>query len=161
MDKSWKAYDTGSFFDELITPARKPRVAARRAVNLLQALPSEEMAARRAAAELAIKEMGVSFTIYSEGKNIDRAWPFDIIPRIIAGRDWDRVSRGLAQRTRALNCFIDDVYNRQRILKDGVVPADLAEPSPSLIGQPASRNSDSPSSAWTCVPTRSRTSSAA
>jgi uncharacterized circularly permuted ATP-grasp superfamily protein len=125
MDKSWKAYDAGSFFDELITPARKPRVAARRAVNLLQALPSEEMAARRAAAELAIKEMGVSFTIYSEGKNIDRAWPFDIIPRIIAGRDWDRVSRGLAQRTRALNCFIDDVYNRQRILKDGVVPADI------------------------------------
>ena len=125
MNKSWKSYKTGNFFDELVSPAGKPRVAARRAVNMLQELSGEEMAARRAAAELAIKEMGISFTIYSEGKNIDRAWPFDIIPRVIPGRDWDRVSKGLAQRTRALNCFIDDIYNRQKILKDGVVPADI------------------------------------
>ena len=76
MNKSWKSYKTGNFFDELISPAGKPRVAARRAVNMLQELSGEEMAARRAAAELAIKEMGISFTIYSEGKNIDRAWPF-------------------------------------------------------------------------------------
>jgi uncharacterized circularly permuted ATP-grasp superfamily protein len=125
MNESWKAYDTGDFFDELITPAGRPRLAARRAVNMLQSLSPEEMAARRAAAELAIKEMGISFTIYSEGKNIDRAWPFDIIPRVIAGRDWDKVSQGLAQRTRALNRFIDDIYNRQKILKDGILPAEI------------------------------------
>src|SRR5210317_2625080 len=99
MNKSWKSYDTGAFFDELITPKGSPRVAARRAVNLLQSLSQEDMVARREAAELAIKEMGISFTIYSEGKNIDRAWPFDIIPRIITGRDWSKVSRGLVQRT--------------------------------------------------------------
>jgi uncharacterized circularly permuted ATP-grasp superfamily protein len=125
MNKSWKSYDTGAFFDELITPKGSPRVAARRAVNLLQSLSEEDMVARREAAELAIKEMGISFTIYSEGKNIDRAWPFDIIPRIITGRDWNKVSRGLAQRTRALNCFIDDIYNKQKILADGIVPADI------------------------------------
>ena len=115
MNKSWKSYKAGDFFDELVTPAGRPRVAARRAVNLLQKLSREEMAARRAEAELAIREMGISFTIYSEGKNIDRAWPFDIIPRVISGRDWDKVSKGLAQRTRALNAFIDDIYNKQKI----------------------------------------------
>jgi uncharacterized circularly permuted ATP-grasp superfamily protein len=125
MEQSWSSYKTGEFFDELITPAGKPRVAARRAINMLRGLEPEEMTARRAAAELAISEMGVSFTVYSEGKNIDRAWPFDIIPRIITARDWDKVSRGLAQRTRALNRFIDDIYNRQKILKDGVVPAEI------------------------------------
>jgi len=125
MNNSWKSYSTSEFFDELITPARKPRVAARRAVNLLQQLSSEEMSSRREAAELAIREMGISFTIYSEGKNIDRAWPFDIIPRVIPARDWAKVSRGLAQRTRALNCFIDDIYNKQKILFDGVLPADI------------------------------------
>jgi uncharacterized circularly permuted ATP-grasp superfamily protein len=125
MSKSWNTYDSGPHFDELLTPARTPRVAARRAVNMLQGLSSEEMSARRTAAELAIRDLGISFTIYSEGKNIDRAWPFDIIPRVISGRDWDKVSRGLAQRTRALNAFIDDIYNRQRILKDGVVPAEI------------------------------------
>jgi uncharacterized circularly permuted ATP-grasp superfamily protein len=124
MNKSWKSYDTGNFFDELIAGTGRPRVAARRAVKLLQELPREEMSARRAAAELAIREMGISFTIYSEGKNIDRAWPFDIIPRVISAKDWAKVSKGLAQRTRALNCFIHDVYNKQKILKDGIVPAE-------------------------------------
>jgi uncharacterized circularly permuted ATP-grasp superfamily protein len=125
MNKSWKSYNTGSFFDELITPAGRPRVAARRAINMLQGLTREEMASRRTAAELAIREMGISFTIYSEGKNIDRAWPFDIIPRVIPAGDWARVSRGLAQRSRALNCFINDIYNKQKILADGIVPAEL------------------------------------
>jgi uncharacterized circularly permuted ATP-grasp superfamily protein len=125
MNKSWKSYDVGSFFDELITDSGRPRVAARRAVNLLQSLPVDEMASRRAAAELAIREMGISFTIYSEGRNIDRAWPFDIIPRVIPAKDWAKVSLGLAQRSRALNCFIDDIYNKQKILADGVVPAEI------------------------------------
>ena len=125
MDKAWKTYDSASHFDELITPSRSPRVVARRAINMQQSLSREEFTARRQAAELAIREMGISFTVYSEGKNIDRAWPFDIIPRVIRGKDWDEVSRGLAQRTRALNAFINDIYNKQKILADGVVPADI------------------------------------
>lgn len=125
MSNSWKSYNTGAFFDELITPAGKPRVAARQAVNLLQDLSREEVTTRRAAADLAIKEMGVSFTIYSEGGNIDRAWPFDLIPRVIPARDWDKVCLGLIQRSRALNKFIDDVYNKQKIFADGIVPAEI------------------------------------
>jgi uncharacterized circularly permuted ATP-grasp superfamily protein len=92
---------------------------------MLQGFSDDDMLARRGAAELAIREMGISFTIYSEGKNIDRAWPFDIIPRIISAREWRKVSHGLAQRTRALNCFIDDIYNRQKILADGLLPAGI------------------------------------
>jgi uncharacterized circularly permuted ATP-grasp superfamily protein len=135
MIKIWKSYKSGNFFDELVTPAGKPRVAARRLVNMLQGLPDEELAARRAAAELVIREMGISFTVYSEGGNIDRAWPFDIIPRVIAAREWQRVSRGLMQRSRALNLFIDDIYNRQKILKDGVVPAEIVLESPNYKAQ--------------------------
>lgn len=125
MNKSWKHYQTGPFFDELIADSGRPRVAARGVTRFLQRLPDEEMSNRRAAADLAIREMGVSFTVYTEGRNIDRAWPFDIIPRVIPARDWARVSLGLTQRSRALNCFIDDVYNRQKILADGILPADI------------------------------------
>jgi len=125
MQKSWNSYPGGSFYDELITAKGRPRVAARRLVNLLGDLDEEEVAARRTEAELAIKDMGITFTIYSEGKNIDRAWPFDIIPRVITTREWDAVSRGLAQRCRALNAFINDIYNQQKILKDDIVPADI------------------------------------
>ena len=86
----------------------------------------------RNAAELAIREMGISFTVYSDGANIDRAWPLDIVPRIIPARDWRKISSGLAQRTRALNCFIHDVYNRQRIFKDGIIPPELVLQSPNF-----------------------------
>ena len=128
MSDSWKLYTSGKggdFYDELVTGTGRPRVAARAAVKMLQGLSAKEMLARRGAAELAIREMGISFTIYSEGKNIDRAWPFDIIPRIISAKEWDKVSLGLAQRTRALNRFIDDIYNKQKILADGLLPADI------------------------------------
>jgi uncharacterized circularly permuted ATP-grasp superfamily protein len=94
-------------------------------VNFFKSLSVVEMQARRMAAALAIKEMGISFTVYTEGENIDRAWPFDMIPRVISAGEWSRVSHGLVQRTRALNCFIDDIYNRQRILADGLVPAEI------------------------------------
>tara|TARA_R100000005_G_C5001771_1_gene209033 strand:- start:2861 stop:4339 length:1479 start_codon:yes stop_codon:yes gene_type:complete len=125
MNESWKSYPSGSFFDELITPQGQPRAAARGVVRLLQKLPGHEMAERRAAAELAIQEMGISFTVYNEAGNIDRAWPFDIIPRVISARQWQAVSDGLRQRSLALNHFIQDIYNQQKILADGVVPADI------------------------------------
>ena len=126
MNESWKSYASGSFFDELITPQGQPRAAARGVVRLLQKLPGQEMAERRAAAELAIREMGISFTVYNEAGNIDRAWPFDIIPRVISARQWQAVSDGLRQRSLALNHFIQDIYNQQKILADGVVPVDSA-----------------------------------
>ncbi|MEM8561254.1 MAG: circularly permuted type 2 ATP-grasp protein, partial [Pseudomonadota bacterium] len=128
MDRDWKRYhrkQSGDFFDELITRTGRPRVVASTAVKMLRSLTPDEMTVRRSAAELAIREMGISFTVYSEGKNIDRAWPFDIIPRIISAKEWQVVSSGLAQRTRALNRFIDDIYNKQKILADGVVPAEI------------------------------------
>ncbi|MHA7817597.1 MAG: circularly permuted type 2 ATP-grasp protein [Pseudohaliea sp.] len=125
MDESWKGYRSAPYYDELITEKGHPRTAARGAVNLLRRLPAEELAARRAAAAAAIREMGISFTVYTEGGNIDRAWPFDIIPRIITAREWNAVREGLVQRSRALNCFIDDIYHKQKILADGIIPAEI------------------------------------
>ena len=125
MEDSWSDYRSAPYYDELITAKGHPRTAARGAVGLLKRLPDEELAARRAAAAAAIREMGISFTVYTEGGNIDRAWPFDIIPRIITAREWDSVREGLVQRSRALNCFIDDIYNKQKILADGIIPAEL------------------------------------
>jgi uncharacterized circularly permuted ATP-grasp superfamily protein len=47
--------------------------------------------------------MGITFTVYSEGQNIDRAWPFDIVPRTLERTEWERGEAGLKQRLRALN----------------------------------------------------------
>jgi uncharacterized circularly permuted ATP-grasp superfamily protein len=71
--------------------------------------------------------MGVTFTVYNaeQGNMIDRAWPYDIIPRIIPKSEWDRIEKGLAQRVKALNRFIDDLYNGQQIVHDGVFPMEV------------------------------------
>jgi len=61
--------------------------------------------------------MGISFTVYSDKGNIDRLWPFDLIPRTIEASEWKQVTLGLKQRLKALNLFIEDIYNEQKNFK--------------------------------------------
>ncbi len=96
---------------------------------LIDGLGIDALRERQAASDLEILTMGITFTVYSDGENIDRAWPFDIVPRLIAGSEWHQVERGLAQRLRALNMFIDDIYNERTIIADGVFPAALLDDS--------------------------------
>ena len=125
MSIDWKSYDPNGFYDELISTPGYPRAVARTLTAYLRSLGSEVLQERKLAAEHAIVEMGITFTVYTEGGNIDRAWPFDIIPRIIARKEWVRIEEGLKQRLTALNQFIDDLYNRQQIVKDGVFPKEV------------------------------------
>jgi uncharacterized circularly permuted ATP-grasp superfamily protein len=111
--------------DELTFPDGSPRPAARELWSFLETLGAERLQARQAATDLDILTMGITFTVYSDGENIDRAWPFDVVPRIIAADEWARVELGLAQRLVAINRFIDDIYNDQAIVADGVFPAEL------------------------------------
>ncbi|MGB8224125.1 MAG: circularly permuted type 2 ATP-grasp protein [Polyangiales bacterium] len=126
----WSTYHTGAFHDELIGPDGQPRAATGTLAAHLAALSPRMLKTRQDAAERAIMEMGITFTVYSEGENIDRAWPFDIIPRVIPANEWAEIDRGLRQRLTALNMFIDDLYHEQRILADGRVPRELVESSP-------------------------------
>jgi uncharacterized circularly permuted ATP-grasp superfamily protein len=122
----WGSYKVKGIYDELIRASGKPRPAAAALCNYLRALSDKEIQEYKEAAELAIRVMGITFTVYSEEEgSIDRNWPFDIIPRIIPRDEWQHVERGLAQRVRALNLFIDDLYRKQRIVKDKAFPAEL------------------------------------
>ena len=121
--------------DELLGPDGQPRPAAAELLRMLSSLESGALQERQRAAEAEILTMGITFTVYSDGEDIDRAWPFDVVPRIIDGAEWDSVSAGLAQRLRALNLFIDDIYNDRRIIADGVLPEDLLNDSVNLRDQ--------------------------
>ncbi len=122
-------------WDELLDEQGKARPAAAEVMALIDRIGVEELQGRQAAAASDILAMGITFTVYSEGSNIDRAWPFDVIPRIIEAREWAAVERGLVQRLRALNMFIDDVYNERRVVADGVFPAELLDDSVELPGR--------------------------
>jgi uncharacterized circularly permuted ATP-grasp superfamily protein len=131
MSIQWKDYVVKDFFDELIAETGKPRKWAKPLGRYFSNLKDEDLDDRRTASEVAIRGMGITFTVYSEeeGGSIDRAWPFDIIPRVILKKEWNKIEKGLLQRVRALNLFIDDLYHRQRIVKAGVFPAELLENS--------------------------------
>lgn len=135
MPIDWKSYQPGKFHDELISTPGYPRKAARVLARYLASLSDEELKQRQDSVNHAIKTMGISFTVYSEAGNIDREWPFDLIPRIITSKEWEVTSRGLEQRLHALNCFIHDVYNDGKILKDKVVPRDLIADSGNFRAQ--------------------------
>lgn len=111
--------------DELIDESGLPQPVAVALMQLIDRIGEDELRSRQRLAEIDIQTMGITFTVYSDGQNIDRAWPFDIVPRVIAGTEWDSISAGLSQRLRAINMFIDDLYNDQRVISDGVFPAEL------------------------------------
>lgn len=126
----WGNYKVKGFHDELIRAAGKPRPVTESLCRYLRDLSDRDIAEYKAAAELAIQVMGVTFTVYSEKDgSIDRAWPFDIIPRVIPRSEWKRIERGLVQRVKALNLFIDDIYHKQKIVHDKVFPAELLQDS--------------------------------
>ncbi|MGA8771287.1 MAG: circularly permuted type 2 ATP-grasp protein, partial [Rhodomicrobium sp.] len=96
----------------------------------LQQLEIGQLRERALDAERELMTLGITFTIYSDGTAIDRVLPFDVIPRVVTASDWRKLDRGINQRVKALNLLLWDVYHERKILKDGVVPADLVLGNP-------------------------------
>jgi len=116
---------TEGCYDELVSAAGQPRPPAAAIARFIDKYGQTELLARQQLLNQTISAMGVCFTLYSEGQNIDRGWPLDVMPRTIPLSEWRKTSAGLTQRLQALNLFIDDLYHEQKVLKDGILPADL------------------------------------
>jgi uncharacterized circularly permuted ATP-grasp superfamily protein len=76
-------------------------------------------------AERVFRKTGITFAVYGEAESAERLIPFDIVPRIISGQEWRRLTHGIEQRVQALNAFLDDIYHRQEILRAGRIPKEL------------------------------------
>jgi uncharacterized circularly permuted ATP-grasp superfamily protein len=88
----------------------------------MQSLSADDLVRRQRAADRSMVQLGITFNVYGDNQGRERIIPFDIVPRIIANREWDWIERGLKQRITALNQFLEDIYHDQRIVRDGVVP---------------------------------------
>lgn len=78
---------------------------------------------------------GITFNVYGRAEASERLIPFDIVPRIISGREWARLSRGIEQRVRAINAFLFDIYHRQEIIKAGRIPAEMIAKNEAFLPQ--------------------------
>src|SRR5262245_56076217 len=114
-----------SAWDELFERGCEPHAHCSPLVERLGRLLTTEFQLRRASADLAFVNQGITFSVYSDRRGVEKIFPFDLIPRPIPAGEWSALEAGLVQRIRALNLFLHDVYHDQRILKEGVIPAEL------------------------------------
>ena len=120
-------YDPGGAYDEFLGLREQVSEAAATVLQRINAMNLDTLRQRAADAERDLFNLGITFTVQAEQEQVDRILPFDVIPRVITDSDWGRLERGVQQRVTAINAFLWDIYHRQHILNDGVIPRDLVE----------------------------------
>ncbi|MEG3616653.1 circularly permuted type 2 ATP-grasp protein [Isoptericola haloaureus] len=118
-------YPLGPAFDELIDRERAVRPRYEQVHATFASLSPEEVAARSDTLARSFLAQGITFDVAGE----ERPFPLDVVPRVVEPDEWDRISRGVQQRVRALEAFLADVYGPQHAVRDGVVPRRLIESS--------------------------------
>lgn len=112
-------------YDETFNSQGLPRPVCHDFLERIETLGLEQLAVHQNAAELQLRNAGITFNVYGHEEGVEKVWPFDVMPRVIDANEWCDIDKGLRQRVTALNLFIDDIYNDQNILNDGIVPKDL------------------------------------
>ncbi|MDE1467819.1 circularly permuted type 2 ATP-grasp protein [Aurantiacibacter sp. D1-12] len=112
-------------FDEMHAPDGSVREAYRGYQDWLSGQEDGMMRRKTLEAESFFRKTGITFNVYGEDDAEERLIPFDMVPRIITGGEWRRLSKGIDQRVRALNAFMHDLYHRQEIIRSGRLPERL------------------------------------
>jgi len=102
-----------------------PRVHYKAVFDRIREMPHEQLLQRQQAADQSFLHQGITFTVYGQEEGTEKIFPYDLIPRIIKGDEWNTIERGLKQRITALNLFLQDIYHDGHILKDEIVPREL------------------------------------
>ena len=102
-------------------------------VSAIADLPPVEMTHKDEMAKKLFMSQGITFTVYNSGEGIEKIFPFDIIPRIITRDEWSQLEAGIKQRLKALNIFLKDIYHRQFVVHDGIVPPQLIYSCPNFL----------------------------
>jgi uncharacterized circularly permuted ATP-grasp superfamily protein len=120
-------YHLDDAYDEMFAGGLSPVARDQYQVlyQVLKQLSSEELQRRQSAADLSFLHQGITFTVYGGDEGTERIFPYDLLPRIITGAEWQTIEDGLIQRITALNLFLKDIYHDGKIFNDNVVPREL------------------------------------
>ncbi|MBN9051677.1 MAG: circularly permuted type 2 ATP-grasp protein [Rhizobiales bacterium] len=119
-------------FDEMNIGSGGVRLPYDQLFRWLNEQPQDALDYRRREAELIFRRIGITFAVYGEAEAQERLIPFDVIPRILAAAEWQKIERGLTQRVKALNMLISDIYGAREILRAGVIPDDMVFRNPAF-----------------------------
>src|ERR1700761_156279 len=117
-------------FDEMNGSAGDLRTAYKELALWLKDTPPDALEYRRKEAELLFRRIGITFAVYGDNESTERLIPFDVIPRILSGKEWTTLEKGLKQRVKALNMFLSDIYHSRDILRAKIIPDDLIFQNP-------------------------------
>jgi len=127
--------DTSRFFDEMLLADGRARHPYESYCGWFGAEDLRDLRKKSTDAEQFFRRTGITFNVYGQAEADERLIPFDIVPRIISGREWSRLTKGIEQRVRAINAFLYDIYHRQEILRAGRVPVDLIAKNDAFLPQ--------------------------
>jgi len=125
MGQLFQNYEVGDFYDEMFAAPGEVRPHYRILLERFAEMGEGELDRKQLLASQTFLNQGVTFTVYNDNQGTERIFPFDLIPRIIPRDEWEQVERGLKQRIVALNMFLHDLYHEQRIIKEGIIPAEV------------------------------------
>ena len=123
------------FFDEMFDSAGAARQPYARYNEWFQTEDIRHLRRKSEEAEAFFRRIGITFNVYGQQEADERLIPFDVVPRIISAREWTRLEEGIAQRVRAINAFLHDIYHRQEILRAGRVPVELIARNEAFLPQ--------------------------
>ncbi len=130
------SYERALGFDEAVDADCRLRPHYAAVFRELSRLSASELEARERLRDSIFRRLGITFAVYGDAGGLERTWPMDLVPRIIPAAEWAVVERGLAQRVRALNLFLDDLYAGEvAVLRDGIVPRRLVVSSDGFMRQ--------------------------
>ena len=136
--------DAVGYFDEMMGAGQTRRKAYRDYGDWIDEQDFKQLRRKSAEAENFFRRTGITFNVYGAAEAAERLIPFDIVPRIISGREWNKIARGIEQRVRAINAFLYDIYHRQEILRAGRIPLELIANNdaflPQMVGVSPPRN---------------------
>jgi len=112
------------FYNEMYRPDGSVRAHYGACADWLKDKPVEYLLQKQREADTLYTRLGITFAVYGDETGVERAIPFDIIPRIFDAAIWSKIHDGACQRVRALNAFLRDVYHEQDIVRAGIVPAE-------------------------------------
>jgi uncharacterized circularly permuted ATP-grasp superfamily protein len=122
-------------FDEMFGDGGPPREPYSGYCEWIKHEDPARLRGKSAEAEAFFRRTGITFNVYGREEAAERLIPFDLVPRILSGREWTRLTRGIEQRVRAINAFLHDIYHRQEILRAGRIPIDLIARNDAFVPQ--------------------------
>lgn len=131
--QDFSAYDTKGFYDEMFDKNNTVRPNYKLFSEHLQKLSQKKLNTLQHATDRAQLSLGMTFNVYNDNQGVERILHLDIIPRIIGSKEWTELEKGLEQRIKALNLFIQDIYNDQKVLKDKIIPKEMIFSSASYL----------------------------